>query len=86
MKAVLDSGASISIINKDLVDAKEVSEGEEIESMKKNGVIRESSSPFASPIILVPKPNGARRRLENMHEDSEEALLAEVASRCEKNT
>ena len=33
----------------------------EIESMKKNGVIRESSSAFASPIILVPKPNGSWR-------------------------
>lgn len=33
----------------------------EIEEMKKNGIIRDSSSPYASPILLVRKKNGEQR-------------------------
>lgn len=37
---------------------------EELENMKKNGVIRESSTPFASPILMVPK---AKCEMETLH-------------------
>jgi hypothetical protein len=33
----------------------------EIQAMKEKGIIRESSSPWASPIVLVPKKNGKTR-------------------------
>ena len=34
---------------------------EELEKLKQNGIIRNSDSPFASPVLLVPKPNGSWR-------------------------
>ena len=34
---------------------------EELVKLKQNGIIRESTSPFASPILLVSKPNGTWR-------------------------
>jgi hypothetical protein len=41
--------------------AKEKSAMEQIPKMLEDGVIEESKSPWCSPVVMVPKPNGTYR-------------------------
>ena len=50
------------IASRDLTDARE-----HIRALLDAGIIRESSSPYASPIVLVRKKNGLTRKLLKTH-------------------